>query len=372
MDILKNITKITQDDKKVCVKSLKIVNYISKYSSTKTPINHLILNGTNVKRSDSYRFTYVCLTCHEKSEVSSIRMIRKINESCMSYCGKCVNINCISKRDNHSQFMLDNMKQILKGNYVSKHTKKEITKQELIEQAKFAFNNATEEFKDKYYNTHLTLCEFDRIKNKIISLHNGKIDWRNSIEYIPVFKSNNQMKFSPIFYDKEADEFIKPSYITFKCEHCNETFTNRDLYISKGKHKIMCLDCSFCNRTFKLRNTRTYDDRPIQYQSKLEYKLIQFCNKHQMYIENGPKIPYWFHNSKHIYKVDFFIPKLKLLIETKDNHIWHKRQVESGKWDAKVTAVHKLIEEKIYNKYDIVYPSDFETYVGNLITMYRE
>ena len=64
-------------------------------------------------------------------------------------------------------------------------------------------------------------------------------------------------------------------------------------------------------------------------------------------------------NSKkiHTYKIDFAIPKLKLLIEIKDNHIWHKEQVQSGKWDEKVNGVEKFLQNNstygnvIYEKY---------------------
>jgi len=44
------------------------------------------------------------------------------------------------------------------------------------------------------------------------------------------------------------------------------------------------------------------------------------------------------------YHVDFYIPDKKLLIEIKDNHIWHKREIDSGKWHMK---------EKIAKKYSI-------------------
>lgn len=42
---------------------------------------------------------------------------------------------------------------------------------------------------------------------------------------------------------------------------------------------------------------------------------------------------YFFKNRK--YRVDFFIPKFNLLIEIKDEHIWHKKEVLTGKWDGK-------------------------------------
>ena len=47
-------------------------------------------------------------------------------------------------------------------------------------------------------------------------------------------------------------------------------------------------------------------------------------------------------------KLIFAIPKLKLLIEIKDNHIWHKEQVQSGKWEEKVNGVEKFLQNNSY------------------------
>ena len=60
----------------------------------------------------------------------------------------------------------------------------------------------------------------------------------------------------------------------------------------------------------------------------------------------------------------FAIPKLKLLIEIKDNHIWHRDQVNNGKWDDKVRGVEKFLEKNKYNnivyeKYIVIYPKNY-------------
>ena len=52
-------------------------------------------------------------------------------------------------------------------------------------------------------------------------------------------------------------------------------------------------------------------------------------------IQNGINIKYFFNDKERTYNIDFFIPSKKLLIEIKDNHIWHKNQMKSGRWEVK-------------------------------------
>jgi hypothetical protein len=81
-------------------------------------------------------------------------------------------------------------------------------------------------------------------------------------------------------------------------------------------------------------------------------------------------------NKQHSYRVDFAIPKLKLLIEIKDNHIWHRDQIKSGKWDQKVAGVNMFLENKheyknvIYEKYIIIFPKNYVSECKNIINEY--
>jgi hypothetical protein len=56
-----------------------------------------------------------------------------------------------------------------------------------------------------------------------------------------------------------------------------------------------------------------------------------------------------FNEKSRKYRVDFQINDC--LIEIKDFHIWHRNQVESGLWQAKVDAVEKYISENGLSKY---------------------
>jgi hypothetical protein len=74
-------------------------------------------------------------------------------------------------------------------------------------------------------------------------------------------------------------------------------------------------------------------------------------------INNGPKIKYSFNNKELNYRVDFIYGNI--LIEIKDNHIWHKNDIKSGKWNAKETAVNELIKQGIYKQFIMITPHNW-------------
>ena len=95
------------------------------------------------------------------------------------------------------------------------------------------------------------------------------------------------------------------------------------------------------------------------YQSKFELKFIRYCNEHKIDITNGPKVAYRMNNKNCTYKVDFAIPKIKTLIEIKDNHIWHREQVTSGKWGEKIKGVDNyIITSSMYSNFKVIFPKN--------------
>ena len=52
--------------------------------------------------------------------------------------------------------------------------------------------------------------------------------------------------------------------------------------------------------------------------------------------------------------------------ELKDNHIWHKKQVENGMWKAKMDSVNKLLKDKQYSDYKLIFPNDLTNFIVNL------
>ena len=68
---------------------------------------------------------------------------------------------------------------------------------------------------------------------------------------------------------------------------------------------------------------------------------------------------YKYFDPGHIYRVDFELPQYNILIEMKDNHCWHKQQVESGKFGAKEAAANEWCTKNSY-KYHVVFPKTLQ------------
>ena len=138
---------------------------------------------------------------------------------------------------------------------------------------------------------------------------------------------------------------------------------HRDLEIVKNKLKLFCKDCSFTNKTFRIRQLVLKNNEIIMWQSVYERRFIEWCEEKNIPIQNGPKIPYMFQEKEHSYRVDFMLPQHKKIIEMKDNHCWHTGQVESGKFAAKNKCANEWAQTNGYT-FHVVFPktlSDFKT-----------
>lgn len=145
------------------------------------------------------------------------------------------------------------------------------------------------------------------------------------------------------------------------CEVCGDDFKGRNL---KNKlNTILCPSCNFSNKIFKFKSILNIKGEKVVYQSKPELKLINILNNNNILIKNGPRINYFFKGEEKIYKVDFEIPSLRQLVEIKGNHIWHKEQLESGKWEAKELAAKKWCSVRKYT-YKLVF--DLDDYINIL------
>jgi hypothetical protein len=121
-----------------------------------------------------------------------------------------------------------------------------------------------------------------------------------------------------------------------------------------------CRKCFLNNKTFAIKKLGD-----LTYQGSLELNFIEECCSRNIKIENGVKIPYVFDGRKHIYTVDFYLPEYGLNVELKDNHIWHRKQVASGKWLAKENAAQKYSLEKC-EKFCLLFKDDIRPFFENL------
>jgi hypothetical protein len=322
MKIINNIIEITNDNKEhVDIQDIKL-EFTSKNS-----IYHVILNGVQLTKRNKYYIKYKCLTCYTLHIVGTTQFLRKVNK-CSNRCYLCCN-----KDEN-------------------KHEVKHKSLIDLKEESINLFHTYDDDFKDNYFKNHLTEDDYKRLSKNLKSLQNGKHIIDDNLEYWPIFQTNNQTLFSSVFYDKINDMIVRAHQPIMQCDNCNQIWRAKTIEKFKNCYKILCQDCTFCNKTFKIRSTKNNVNEPILYQSHLELKFINWCKNNNITVVNGPTIVYEFEGKEKTYKVDFRIGAT--LIEIKDNYIWHKRQIESGVWKAKEHAVHNEIKKGLYKEYHII------------------
>lgn len=359
-------------NKELSYDKIDIDKIIHKYSNTKKLLYriYITINGEKqlIKRNNSYRVNYLCSNCSRVNIVNLNNIIRKINRGILK-CKTCVNLDEI-KRHNHSIFF-KNYNTEEKSNPSNDNIK--LTLRDKIKHDKEQFDMEDDDYQVDYYNRHLTVDEYNNISSKIISFQNDKFQDISIFEYIPVVKIGNQTKYNPYIYDKTRDVLEKPNYIKYICDSCNSPYITRDLFKLKNKYKLLCKECSFCNKTFKIRPYKNIIKNRITYQGKFELKFIKYCNDNNIIVENGPRIKYTWNNSSHTYIVDFYIPNLGILIELKDNHIWHKQQLQNGKWDAKLKSVENNLKTNIlYKSYLLINKDNYVKSTRTLLKNYNE
>ena len=357
---LNSITEIYDKKNKSKIKdiyddNIKIEKISSLYSNTKIPIYKMVINGKVISRNNSYVVTYKCQYCDINNSITLNLFTRKLNRN-ITKCNNCKNQDD-NKRECHSKWMKENASNLRKKIFI-KEKKNVKSIEDLIIESEEYWKNIDDDFKEAYTKKHLTENEYDRIKDKIVSINNDKITDIMNYKYIFNYKINNQTLFNPMIINFDKKLIEKIVYIKFKCENCNSLFVNRDLYIQKNKYKILCKDCSFCNNTFKIRNLTNIKKEKVIYQSQFEKKFIIYCNENNILIQNGDKIKYNWNNKNLNYKIDFKIPEKKYLIELKDDHIWYKKEKINGKNEAKINAAKKFASNIGY-EYFIIFPKNY-------------
>jgi hypothetical protein len=330
----------------------------SLYSNTKEPIFKLVIDNTPISRNNSYTIKYKCQTCYAEKEITLNLFMRKVNKE-TNRCEVCKNKD-EEKCKKQSEFMKQNVSSILSGNYNKITVKvKENTLEQHLEKSLKDWEDQEEEFKEKYYLYHLTKDDFERIKTKIISINNNKYCDLNEWNYFPTYRIYNQTRFTPMLINKNNNCSEKPLYLKFKCDNCDNEFVHRDLEVIKNHYKLLCQCCSLTNKKFILRKKTLKNGEKIMWQSVPERRFIEWCEDNSISIQNGPKIMYNFKEKQHVYRVDFELPNNKLLIEIKDNHCWHKEQVESGKFQAKELAAKEWCKNNNYT-YHVIFPKNLQ------------
>jgi len=326
---------------------VKNINYNNR------KITSLFMNGDRLSNRNSKIF-YKCPTCGNEIVILLKRFLSKKS----LFCRVCKEGD-INKRYEQSLFMTQSFEKFHKIKSKKKEPKKEVN---IIKESLKRWIVEDINFKDDYIKRILTEKEFLKIKNNILIKDEKIIDFK----YFEHLITNNQFKFAPFI--KINDELISFSEysgnIKFICESCDKHFKGRN-FKTKLKHKkILCKECLFSNKIFKIKHTNNINNEKIKYQSKMEKSLINFCNTNNILIQNGPKVLYFFNNKERTYNIDFKVDNI--LIETKDNHIWHKKEIETGKWNLKSNSAKKYCKENEMI-YKLIFPKDIENFQKSLL-----
>jgi len=304
----------------------------NKYSAKKLAVWRVIINGSRLSKKDLLKFDYSCPTCCAKQQITPINLMRKVNK-CSINCAQCVNRPAGTMSD------------------------KPITYIEKRDASIEAFNKMDEEYKSKYFAFHLTQEDYARLLPRIQSFQNGKITDFANIEYWPVYNSLNQMNFTHIMYNRQTQTVFKPHQPILKCDNCQSTWRAKSLEVYKNHLQVNCRTCSLTNTIFRIRTTNNNLNELITYQSKLELKFIKWCNTNGITVRNGPVLPYEFNGKQSSYRVDFMVGRI--LVEIKDNHIWHKNQLANGKWQAKESKASSEVALGHYDDFMLIDPKNW-------------
>lgn len=330
--LIENIFKITSNNNIVNYKILSLQKFASKYSSNKEKIFHFFIDNNRITSKSNFIFYYKCIYCDLNNKIKVRQLLRKINKNEIR-CYHCRNKSDI-KRSKHSKFMISN--NVKTGEYIQPKKKIQLNLDQIIENSKKEFSKESYLFKENFNKKHLSKKDFIELKKRILSFNNGIFTDLSNYEYIPILKTNNQMKYTSVIRINGTDNYFQPNNPILKCDLCENKWKAKNIFRFKNQKKILCRDCSCTNKIFKIRFYKNILNEKILYQSKLEKKFIDYCNDNKIKVTNGPNINYYFDNKKRNYRVDFKV--LNYLVEIKDYHKWHLDNIKSGKWDAKENA----------------------------------
>lgn len=340
--LIKSIISVNHNGKDYYPKKVEVVSIKNKFSSSKLPSDKIKINDDIIL--DRYdRLTYICPSCQREVSILVDKFLKKESINCR-VCKEQID----TKREKQSDYIKTSFRLFNKVQKKEKNIKKnDSSVKQLIDVSLQLFEDEDDEFKKSYLSGILTKNEFEQIKPFINKIGSINIKDQN-IEYIPIIKVSNQVRYSPkVLID---GSLYLLSDCEFVCQSCDLEFRGRNI-LNKFKNGVFCRDCNFSNKVFKFKYIRNINGDRVIYQSNPELKLINYCNSNGIVIKNGPRIPYNFGGKNRIYKVDFMIESLKILVEVKDEHIWHKNEIISGKWKSKEQSANKWCDNNGFRYY---------------------
>ncbi|MBP5725193.1 MAG: hypothetical protein J6X18_16670 [Bacteroidales bacterium] len=315
----------------------EIKEYMSKYSSSHKPTPKLYLDGKPITKEKGYLVTYRC-SCGREIEMQLIRFIRKPTPIHCSHCRETE-----EKRKWQSECIRKNHQGI---EYIHKRDG---------EKRLYDFDSESEDFKTQYFNSNLTFEEFEKVKPYLYQVKNVEIGDKNVV-LLPHENGVNHKKYRQML--NIGGDIVPFKDIWLKCSNCGRVFSiTRMIKGRVNSNNFECRGCYLNNTTFSVKRYR----EGLTYQSGEELNFIERCDKNNLVIQDGPDIPYFYEGRRHIYRIDFYLPEEKILVEVKDDHVWHRKQVENGKWEEKEKAAINF-SQKNGLVYKILFPKDIDEF----------
>lgn len=342
-DILaRSIVSIKNNDS-IISGNFNIIMNKSKYSSTYS--RNIFIEGIRIPVNKKTKIEYKCGQCNNINEILGKRFLSKSNTLC---------VICKEKQDTKRNNQSERIKKIYRDRKEGliredKHIKKQINIYDLINISNDSFLIESSEFIRNYYNRNLTVSDFNKIRNHILMVNGVKIS--DDFIFIEHLKNNNQFKYSQYLLNPSDSMLLHiNTRNTFICDCCGKDFNSTRQLTEKIRSMVfLCRYCGLSNNSFRRKSIKNIEGTNIIYQSIPELNVIKISNSRNLLIENGPKIKYWFAGKEREYWLDFKIDSLKIFLEIKQNHIWYKRELESGKWKAKSDAAKKFSADNGFN-----------------------
>ena len=348
------IIKIFDKKNNLEIKDLyEIKKFTHTNPSIKIPVYKLFINNKPINKNNNLCIEYKCSNCKLNNIITLNIFFKKLSKNNVKYCNLCKNADTdkISITTNTTNTIIN-------------------TQEDKILESIQNWNNETDDFKDRYNLVYMTDDEFIKIKDKIKSVNNDSIIINNNWSYMYNFVCYNQQKFNPVLINKSENIIIKPYNIKFNCENCGEYFITKDLISHKNRIKILCKDCSMCNTIFKINQITIFGNK-IRYNSNYEKRFLTWCEENNIMVKNGPIINYTWNNKNYNYCPNFEIIDKKILLEFKDNHVWHKQNKqynETSKFEQKNKYTNIWCKENNYT-FHIIFPKNLSEIKKKILSL---
>ena len=310
-----------------------------KDHETKPEIFRFIHGDCVYNRKNSVMIHYKCITCARENTCALNNVVQRVNKGHL-WCNMCKDF-------------LDEPDQTIKS--------------KVLEDAQ-EFESMPGDFKDKYFKKNLVEEEFERFRPWILSMQKGRISSFGGYKYIQAACMNEgRHNFAPYLYDTSRDVVEKICDIKLRCEQCGDVFVSKDFKRHKGRSRMLCLLCTanlpFCIKDKPHENLEGVN---VSYKTRYEAKFLRFCNKHNMVVVNGPEVVYNYvtpeKEYEFTYRIPFFIKKLGLLVDVKDNHAWRREEDDNPeKTVCRKAVIQNLIVENpdMFKEYVVLYPGNY-------------